>query len=55
MKERITIKLDEEILEYFRSKSAETSAPYQTLINKALKEHVQLQTCLANVAQTKEK
>lgn len=39
-KERVTIRLDKEIMEYFRDKSAQTEAPYQTLINSALKKQI---------------
>jgi predicted DNA binding CopG/RHH family protein len=33
LKKQITIRLDEETLEYFRELSEETEIPYQTLIN----------------------
>jgi predicted DNA binding CopG/RHH family protein len=38
LKKQITIRLDEETLEYFRQLSAETEIPYQTLINLYLGE-----------------
>jgi predicted DNA binding CopG/RHH family protein len=33
LKKQITIRLDEQTLEYFKGLSAETEIPYQTLIN----------------------
>jgi predicted DNA binding CopG/RHH family protein len=38
LKKQITIRLDEETLEYFRELSLETEIPYQTLINLYLGE-----------------
>ncbi len=38
LKKQITIRLDEETLEYFRDLSEETEIPYQTLINLYLGE-----------------
>jgi predicted DNA binding CopG/RHH family protein len=38
LKKQITIRLDEETLEYFRELSEETEIPYQTLINLYLGE-----------------
>ena len=38
LKKQITIRLDDETLEYFKSLSAETEIPYQTLINLYLGE-----------------
>jgi len=38
LKKQITIRLDEETLDYFRELSAETEIPYQTLINLYLGE-----------------
>ena len=38
LKKQITIRLDEETLEYFRGLSEETEIPYQTLINLYLRE-----------------
>jgi uncharacterized protein (DUF4415 family) len=38
LKKQITIRLDEETLEYFRELSEETEIPYQTLINLYLAE-----------------
>ena len=40
LKKQITINLSEEVLEYFKKLSTETSIPYQTLINFCLLEHV---------------
>jgi len=40
LKKQITINLSEEVLEYFKNLSVETSIPYQTLINFCLVEHV---------------
>lgn len=33
LKRQVTIRLDERVLEYFKSLSSETEIPYQTLIN----------------------
>ena len=38
MKKRITIYLDEEIVDAFKSRAEETGAGYQTMINESLKE-----------------
>ena len=38
MKKQITIRLDDETLEYFKKLSSETEIPYQTLINLYLGE-----------------
>ena len=38
LKKQITIRLDEETLEYFRELSVDTEIPYQTLINLYLGE-----------------
>lgn len=38
---RITINLDNSVLEYFKAQAGDT-ASYQRLINKALKEHIAL-------------
>ena len=40
LKKQITINISEEVLEYFKNLSVETSIPYQTLINFCLLEHV---------------
>ena len=40
LKRQITINLSEEVLEYFKKLSTETSIPYQTFINFCLLEHV---------------
>ena len=42
-KKIITINLDEEIIDYFRKKSAEAHLPYQTLINLYLLDCVKKQ------------
>ena len=39
-KESITIRLDRDIMEYFRSLSGDVGLPYQTIINLVLKEYV---------------
>ena len=39
-KTRITIMLDDEVLEAFRGLAAERGTGYQTLINQALREHL---------------
>ena len=36
LKEKVTLNLSKEILEYFKKLSEETSVPYQTLINFCL-------------------
>jgi predicted DNA binding CopG/RHH family protein len=38
LKKQITIRLDEETLEYFKQLAEDTEIPYQTLINLYLKE-----------------
>ena len=38
MKKRITIYLDEEVVDAFKARAAETGAGYQTMINESLKE-----------------
>jgi len=38
LKKQVTIRLDEATIDYFRSMSASTSIPYQTLINLYLRE-----------------
>jgi len=38
LKRQITIRLDTDTIEYFRSLAEETSIPYQTLINLYLRE-----------------
>lgn len=40
LKKQITINISEEVLEYFKNLSEQTSIPYQTLINFCLLEHV---------------
>lgn len=43
-KSRITIRLDDEVIEWFRSRVEEAGGGnYQTLINAALREHVRQQ------------
>lgn len=39
-KTRITIMLDNDVLEVFRTRGCEEGTGYQTLINQALREHV---------------
>jgi uncharacterized protein (DUF4415 family) len=40
-KTRITIRIDDDVLEWFRARAHEAGgASYQTLINRALREHV---------------
>ena len=41
MKKRITIYLDEDVLDAFRSRAEETGAGYQTMINDTLKESIE--------------
>ena len=38
LKKQITLRLDPEVLDYFKQKSAENGIPYQTLINLYLRE-----------------
>jgi uncharacterized protein (DUF4415 family) len=38
LKKQVTIRLDEQTLDYFRSLSAELGIPYQTLINLYLRD-----------------
>ena len=38
MKKRVTIRLDQETIEYFKDLSEETGIPYQTLINLYLRD-----------------
>lgn len=38
LKKQITIRLDEDVLSYFRELSEETEIPYQTLINLYLRD-----------------
>ena len=38
LKKQVTIRLDQATIDYFRSLSASTSIPYQTLINLYLRE-----------------
>jgi uncharacterized protein (DUF4415 family) len=38
LKQQVTIRLDADTIEYFRSLAAETAIPYQTLINLYLRE-----------------
>ena len=39
LKKQITINISEEVLDYFKELSSETSIPYQTLINFCLLEY----------------
>jgi uncharacterized protein (DUF4415 family) len=41
LKKQVTIRLEEEIVDYFRELSLETEIPYQSLINLYLKDCVQ--------------
>jgi hypothetical protein len=41
-KMRITIKLDRDVIAYFKHQAAETARGYQTLINDALRQYVGL-------------
>jgi uncharacterized protein (DUF4415 family) len=41
-KTRITINLDQDIVEYFKHRGAETAKGYQTLINDALRNYIGL-------------
>ena len=38
LKQQVTIKLDREVVEYFKKIATETDIPYQTLINLYLKD-----------------
>jgi len=38
LKKQVTIRLDEQTLEYFKALAADTEIPYQTLINLYLRE-----------------
>jgi len=38
LKKRVTIRLDQETIEYFKDLSEETGIPYQTLINLYLRD-----------------
>ena len=38
LKQQVTIKLDREVVEYFKKIATETDVPYQTLINLYLKD-----------------
>lgn len=38
LKQQVTIRLEEDVLEYFKSLAKETGIPYQTLINLYLKD-----------------
>ena len=42
-KVRITIRLDEDVIDWFRSQVEATGGNYQTFINQALREYVQNQ------------
>jgi uncharacterized protein (DUF4415 family) len=42
-KVRITIRLDEDVIDWFRSQVAATGGNYQSLINQALREYVHSQ------------
>lgn len=38
LKKQITLRLDPEVIEYFKQKAGETGVPYQTLINLYLQD-----------------
>lgn len=47
LKKQVTIRLEEEIFDYFKALSEETEIPYQTLINLYLKDCVKAQRKLS--------
>lgn len=47
LKKQVTIRLEEEVVNYFKSLSEETEIPYQTLINLYLKDCVKAQRKLS--------
>lgn len=47
LKKQITLRLDPDVIDYFKEKSAETGIPYQTLIN------LYLQDCRASQRELK--
>ncbi|WP_039727698.1 BrnA antitoxin family protein [Leptolyngbya iicbica] len=47
LKKQVTIRLEEETVDYFKSLSEETEIPYQTLINLYLKDCVKAQRKLS--------
>jgi len=47
LKKQVTIRLEEEIVDYFKALSEETEIPYQTLINLYLKDCVKAQRKLS--------
>lgn len=47
LKKQVTIRLEEEIVDYFKSLSKETEIPYQTLINLYLRDCVKAQRKLS--------
>jgi uncharacterized protein (DUF4415 family) len=47
LKKQVTIRLEEDIVDYFRKLSEETEIPYQTLINLYLKDCVKAQRKLS--------
>lgn len=47
LKKQVTIRLEEEVVAYFRELSEETEIPYQTLINLYLKDCVKSQRKLS--------
>ena len=38
LKQRVTMRLDADVLEYFKTMAEETGVPYQTLINNYLRD-----------------
>jgi uncharacterized protein (DUF4415 family) len=47
LKKQVTIRLEEDVVDYFKSLSEETEIPYQTLINLYLKDCVKAQRKLS--------
>ena len=47
LKKQVTVRLEEEIVDYFKALSEETEIPYQTLINLYLKDCVKAQRKLS--------
>lgn len=47
LKKQVTIRLEEDVVDYFKALAEETEIPYQTLINLYLKDCVQSQRKLS--------
>ena len=47
LKKQVTIRLEEDVVDYFKGLSEETKSPYQTLINLYLKDCVKSQRKLS--------